>query len=907
MSHPTLVPRPALAAGFGQAAWREADGSVVLLEGAAAASRALADPPLVCHAPATFRRLRAPPAPAFDLLELHAFARPASFCLPTPRGLAEALGLAVPAKPDLADLAEALARARLALLRELSVTEKRRRRVIGLARMMARAGWAWGPEVLAALGETLQAESNAGIAVWEDLPEWQESGSEPAPTDFEVTEAESRQRLAEVLGAEAEQRPQQADYAGALTPAFGPRRAEDQPNVILAEAGTGIGKTLGYLTPARLWAERNKGPVWISTYTRHLQHQIDQELNRLYPNPGVKAKSVVLRKGRENYLCLLNLADLAGQQGRTQDAVAVGLVARWVMATRDGDLVGGDLPGWLPDLVGPSRVAQLADRRGECVYSACAHYGRCFVERSVRRARRAEIVIANHALVMVQAALGPEEQRLPTRYVFDEGHHLFDAIDSAFAAHLTGRETIELRRWLIGADGERRSRARGLERRINDLILDDSSAIELMREIAGRARALPEEGWAERVQEGRPRSAAEVFLAQIRHEILARAAPESGGYDLEIDPWPVAPGILEAALQLDRVLADLQSPLRGLADKLALRLDRDADVLETNSRMRLDALARGIRRRVELDIGAWRAMLAALGAGPVAEFVDWFALERVEGREVDIGFYRHWRDPTRPFVEMVVKPAHGIIVTSATLTDGDGALSWAVAEARTGAGHLQLPALRVRVASPFDYAAQTRILIVTDIRKDDPAQVAAAYRELFKAAGGGALGLFTAIQRLRAVHRLIAPELQEAGIDLLAQHVDAMNTGSLIDIFRGERDSCLLGTDAVRDGVDVPGAALRLIVFDRVPWPRPSLLHRARRAIEGGAEYDDRLVRLKLKQAFGRLIRRADDHGVFVLLDRALPSRLLRAFPAEVAVRRVGLAEAIQVTNSFLARYHAPN
>ncbi len=84
------------------------------------------------------------------------------------------------------------------------------------------------------------------------------------------------------------------------------------PNVVLAEAGTGVGKTLGYLAPAGLWAERNKGAVWISTFTRHLQNQIDQELDRLYPNPAMKASRVVLRKGRENYLCLLNLAELSG-------------------------------------------------------------------------------------------------------------------------------------------------------------------------------------------------------------------------------------------------------------------------------------------------------------------------------------------------------------------------------------------------------------------------------------------------------------------------------------------------------------------------------------------------------------------------------------------------------------------
>jgi ATP-dependent DNA helicase DinG len=319
-------------------------------------------------------------------------------------------------------------------------------------------------------------------------------------------------------------------------------------------------------------------------------------------------------------------------------------------------------------------------------------------------------------------------------------------------------------------------------------------------------------------------------------------------------------------------------------------------------------------------------MLRGLHREPEAAFVDWFAIERSQGRETDVGMYRHYLDPTEPFVNSVIKPAHGAVITSATLRDAlglptpandvtddlrQGALvDWMAAEARTGMRHLIEPAMRAAMASPFDYANATKVLIVKDVKRDDPEQVAAAYRELFLAAGGGALGLFTAIGRLRAVHQRIAPALEEAGLPLYAQHVGGMDAATLVDIFRAEEQSCLLGTDAVRDGVDVPGRSLRLIVFDRVPWPRPDILHRARKAAwkaemtTGGAgtanAYDDMLARLRLKQAYGRLIRRADDRGVFVMLDSRLPSRLLGAFPAGVTVERVGLAEAVESVRRFL-------
>ena len=105
----------------------------------------------------------------------------------------------------------------------------------------------------------------------------------------------------------------------------------------------------------------------------------------------------------------------------------------------------------------------------------------------------------------------------------------------------------------------------------------------------------------------------------------------------------------------------------------------------------------------------------------------------------------------------------------------------------------------------------------------------------------------------------------------------------------------------MRDGVDVPGNALRLIVFDRLPWPRPDILHKARRKAFGGGRYDDLIARMRLRQAFGRLVRRNDDAGVFVLLDSALPSRLATAFPEDVMISRVGLAEATQFVGQFLA------
>ncbi|MDX1711294.1 MAG: ATP-dependent DNA helicase, partial [Rhodovibrionaceae bacterium] len=566
----------------------------------------------------------------------------------------------------------------------------------------------------------------------------------------------------------------------------------------------------------------------------------------------------------------------------------------------------GDFPGWLPDLVGRGRTLGLTDRRGECIYAACQHYRKCFIERSIRRARRAEIVVANHALVLIQGALGGgEEGAVPQRLVFDEGHHLFEAADSAFAAHLSGRETAELRRWLLGAEASRSaSRIRGLKRRIEDLVAGGAEDMELLSEALGAARVLAAEGWHRRLADGDPWGPTEGFLALVRQQVYARASGADGPYSLECPAAQPVPGLEEAATALDAALKRLYGPLERLRTRLKERLDEEAGELDSETRRRIEATVRTLERRALMQIAAWRDMLAALLRGETPErFVDWFSVERIDGRDIDVGFYRHWVDPTEPLADAVLQPAHGVLVTSATLRDGSGEAEadWQAAEARTGALHLPAPAIRAQVPSPFDYPAQTRVFVVNDVRKDDLNQVAAAYRELFLASGGGALGLFTAISRLKAVHGRIAAGLESAGLPLHAQHLDGLDVSTLVDIFRAEEDACLLGTDAVRDGVDVPGRSLRLIVFDRVPWPRPDLRHKARRERFGARRYDDMLTRLRLKQAFGRLVRRGDDHGVFVLLDPMMPTRLTGAFPEGVEVRRCGLAEAVAETRAFLA------
>lgn len=897
---------PVAAIGVRFATLLSADGEFQELPLEQAAEVIASTPHLMVNRVMAARRLGLPQIRAFDLLELYAFVRPARYCLPTAAGLAAALTLEhQPGDPEDDCLFYKKLAARLLADMEAQ-TYRYRAGGSRVAMIMAKAGWTWGPFVLKSIEAYPDHSREDGLNVWMALSEWEDGAPPPPPGDDPVGGEETAERLQKLLGENSEKREGQQRYSAAATHVFRPREMAEGPNMQLLEAGTGTGKTLGYIAPASLWSEKNDGPVWLSTFTKNLQRQLDQELSKLYPDPKVKAKRAVIRKGRENYACLLNIEETLRAvmmrqnpaDGMDRDKILIGLVVRWARFTRDGDMIGGDFPSWLGAHFGIGRIAGLTDRRGECLYSACVHFRKCFIERNVRKAKHADLVVANHALVVAQAAMRAGDPDLPKRLVFDEGHHVFEAADSAFSLHLSGLEGADLRRWLRGKESGGTTRARGLKSRLDELIVDDQDARALLDEVLEAARLLPSDNWMGRVTGAAPMTKFETFLMYVRAQVMARADAR-GPYLVEASIADPIEGLVDAAQALFGALASLSRPMTALATLLLQRLDEDSDILDSSSRGRLEASARSLRLRAEV-VTNWAAMAEGLGGAVPDEFVDWFEVDRVDGRERDIAYCRHFIDPTKPFADVVLQETHGVLVTSATLRDRSGEEeNWQSADMRTGAQHLMVPPKRLHVPSPFDYGKQTKVIIVTDVNKNDPQQVAAAYRSLFFASGGGALGLFTAISRLRMTYSHIAGEMENHGLPLYAQHMDPVDTATLVDIFRDDSNACLLGTDAVRDGVDVPGDSLRLIVFDRVPWPRPTLLHRARRAAFGARAYDEMLTRLKLSQAFGRLVRRADDRGIFVMLDGQTPTRLLEALPNEVEVLRIGLAEAVETVSMF--------
>jgi ATP-dependent DNA helicase DinG len=242
------------------------------------------------------------------------------------------------------------------------------------------------------------------------------------------------QRLAVLTGRDAEARPAQRAYAREAAGMFAPRppRGGASRTCCWRKPGPAPARPSAISPPPRYGRRNRAAPSGFRPIPRRCNGSCGAKAGAFPAERHGKAP-VVVRKGRENYLCLLNLEDALQGGFAGAPAILAQLVARWAAYSQDGDMIGGDLPGWLGTLFRKRGISALTDQRGECVYAGCPHYRKCFIERAVRASADAELVIANHALVMVNAARRDAAQR-PTRIVFDEGHHVFEAADSTFSA-----------------------------------------------------------------------------------------------------------------------------------------------------------------------------------------------------------------------------------------------------------------------------------------------------------------------------------------------------------------------------------------------------------------------------------------------------------------------------------------
>ena len=497
-------------------------------------------------------------------------------------------------------------------------------------------------------------------------------------------------------------------------------------------------------------------------------------------------------------------------------------------------------------------------------------------------------MIANHALVMINAARAREDRR--------SGSSSTRATICSMPrtrlseSHSAGRTRSKCVAGSSGPEGKSRGRRRGLAARLMDVARYDDEGAQALDAAIEAARALPSEGWLQRMVGG---------LAVRTGRGTARGGPRHGlrasqgaGCRLRARDGAGRAGRCARGCfgEGDGSAGASAEALSALSRRLEAVLEDAPDWLDSQARARVEGAINGLAWRREI-LSAWIALAGAnrrFGGSGVRRLAG----DRSgEGREYDVG------DPPTLARSHQAAGGRGPSAGAGRARDlcdparGRRRLGPRGGADRRGAAATEpWTVSRLKARSTMRPAPKSSSSRTSAGRSSRPC---GAYARLIEAAGGGTLGLFTAIQRLKTVHSQIADRLARAGLPLLAQHVDPIEPGTLVDIFRDDPKASLLGTDALRDGVDVPGESLRLVVMERVPWPRPTVLHAARRMADGGSAYDDAVVRARLAQAFGRLIRREGDRGTFIILSAAMPSRLLSAFPAGVPIQRVLLDEAI--------------
>jgi ATP-dependent DNA helicase DinG len=648
-----------------------------------------------------------------------------------------------------------------------------------------------------------------------------------------------------------EDRPSQRDFAAYVADGY------NAGGVLLLEAGTGVGKSFGYLVPALAWARANGERTVVSTNTINLQAQlVGKDLPLLADALGGEPRaSFALLKGWRNYLCLARLGSAqAGQASLLEPDKHDELVSilEWAARTADGTL--GDLP-FTP---APEVWDEVSAEPDLCSRLSCPHFERCFLFRARRKAAEADVVVVNHHLLAADLAVRQQADNwqdaavLPPyrRLVLDEAHHLEDVAATHLGVHVTSRGIQRtLGRLERNGKGLLPTLARELGRR-QDLLSKASG--DLLRE-----RLLPGLAAARRGTEA-------LFLRL--HERLEAVA---GGV-LRLDD-----AFAEDAVWAEGLAGDLDGVLgafRALRDHVETIADRLAQGEESERRTQLVQEMRGAVRRLETaSDGLNRTLRPAPGGPPV---VRW--LERRGQRGIHVALAAVPLDLAPLLRELVFDRVETVVLTSATLAAGG---EFDFLESRLGLGGGASPVtVREVLPSPFDYPGQCLFGIPDDVpepREDEAAHDAAVAQitgEVCHASDGGMFVLFTSHAALRRVAALLRPALG-ARWPLLVQGEAPRET--LLRRFREAGNAVLLGTDSFWEGVDVPGRALRALVLTKLPFKVPSepitqarLERLAEEGQDGFFHYLLPHAALKLKQGFGRLIRSADDAGVVLLLDR---------------------------------------
>ncbi len=655
------------------------------------------------------------------------------------------------------------------------------------------------------------------------------------------------------------------------------------------EAGTGVGKSLAYLIPSILWLHNNTTDtvrVVIASNTKNLQEQLFfKEIPFVNKTLGLNFKAVML-KGRANYICLTRwnrfISDLGNRLHIANRSSIIPIVV-WLKHTKTGDIAENN--GFKLN----QRYSiwnEICSEPGYCTTNLCQKYNGCYLGKVRYHAVSSNVMIVNHSLLLSDAA--SENSVLPDydALIIDEAHNLEKNSYNYFSSKINLPMMTGLLKVVYAATPVERG-----------LIVDVLHLVNQFKKVSEI------ETYTTKIKDHI--SDLKVIAPTFYKAILNRSYSKmqsNRGYSLKRrykrfkDEFPdVSTESNTYIYELSNLVSALNS-LVAKTDDIVKDFPKGFDDLKIRLTNIISALE------------TYQSTLEQVTVGDNDELIFWYEVG-VRGNEKNIEFACTPLDMSNLLYEKLLSGTHSTILTSATLQVAN---SFDYILKRTGMIKLNPEDLTVvSVGSPFNYPDQMRFLTYHKSMREsnDLSSITSVLISLAKSFNKGALALFTSYSTLSKVYKGIQPEFKRLGVTLLAQGVSGSRT-ALLEQFRKEKASVLLGTNSFWEGIDVVGDSLEILLVSKLPFPVPSEpiieanVEKIKR--EGGNPFNDYYVPesvLKFRQGIGRLIRSKEDRGIVINLDERIDKKsygqyFKRSIPVD-AVTVVGFDDLMNEIRDF--------
>lgn len=701
-----------------------------------------------------------------------------------------------------------------------------------------------------------------------------------------------------------EERQEQSKYIELVNTIF--NSTTEDKNILILEAGTGVGKTLGYLIPAINFIKNNPyQKVLISTYSKSLQNQVASELKYLKGDQYFN-KYVAIAKGKNNFICLRNYRFLLENIALMPEArLFVALIYRWLKYTDTGDFSVNINPSVF-ELFSNNIIQNIMNDPKECTYSSCPFYKKCFVMKNIHKYNNANIVISNHSFTLKNKALGIKYT------IFDEAHHLFNTADDVYSVNIGIQSLYNMKEWILGKksrntiylksslkdkiknllngfDYNKNKETHNLYQEFNEIINILEKEISFLPDITA-LYSIPKGVFSNVIEE---------FLFKIyKYTLNEQDNLNQGEYTLE----SLTDNFFNNETQ--EIINSLKTYFNGLLDlfeTLVVNLGNISVHLPLESITLINTFFSIMEEVCISQVQEYLSLLDEL-TKPKEVFVYRFlVIKDSNSKIVDIAYYKNYINANLPLSKNIFNNMNGVLLTSATLNLEDKFLD-IDNESYFNLGINYLYDFRKQIEiinSPFDYSTNSKVIILQE-KGNDNQDLTYTMGSILSSSEGGALIVFTSIKRLISLYKNLNEYLGGKNINLFSQHINNSKIDNIISLFKYDINSCLLGTDLVRDGIDIPGNSLRMVLLEKVPWVKPDILFNLRRKYFKDDNLYNNLTSTRIKQAFGRLIRKKDDKGILVLLNRQVPDKLLTYFHNKnISIEKLFLEDAKEFITNF--------